>query len=171
MGAPDVEGLPWPEGEPAALTAAAGTLRGLAGKVSAAGGPLATAAGIGGWSGGASVASSLLLSAQVQSVQGSAEVFGSTATALSGLATLLSAGRDRIRSRAREVRAAREAAEAAKHRAADAAQRMSANPDSPGLEGAYVVSAGKDIAHLAESGAKVAATPITIGVDALGFVF
>jgi hypothetical protein len=153
MGAPDVEGLPWPGGEPGALTAAAGTLRGLAGKLSAAGGPLATAAGIGGWSGEASVASSLLLSAQVQSVQGSAEVFGSTATALSGLATLLSAGQDRIRSLAREVRAAREAAEAAQHRAADAAQRMSANPDSPGLEGAYLhlnAAAGQAQQHYRE---------------------
>ncbi len=138
MGAPDVEGLPWPQGEPAALSAAAGRLRGIAGKLSAAGGPLGRAAGIGGWAGEASVASSVLLSAQVQSVRGAAEVFGSTATALSGLAALLSAGQDRIRTLARQVRAAREAAEAARHRAADAASRMSANPDSTGLEGAYL---------------------------------
>jgi hypothetical protein len=153
MGAPDVEGLPWPEGEPGALTAAAGKLRGIAGKLSAAGGPLGRAAGIGGWSGEASIASSLLLSAQQQSVQGATEVFGSTAIALSGLATLLSAGQDRIRSLAREVRAAREAAEAARHRAADAAQRMSANPDSVGFEGAYLhlnAAAGQAEQHYRE---------------------
>jgi len=153
MGAPDVEGLPWPEGEPGALTAAAGKLRAIAGRLSAAGSPLAAAAGLGGWSGEASIASSLLLSAQTQSVQGAAEVFGATATALSGLATLLSAGQDRIRVLAREVRAAREAAEAAQHRAADAAQRMSANPDGTGLEGAYLhldAAAGQAQQHYRE---------------------
>jgi len=147
------EGLPWPEGEPGALTAAAGKLRAIAGRLSAAGSPLAAAAGLGGWSGEASIASSLLLSAQTQSVQGAAEVFGATATALSGLATLLSAGQDRIRVLAREVRAAREAAEAAQHRAADAAQRMSANPDSTGLEGAYLhldAAAGQAQQHYRE---------------------
>jgi hypothetical protein len=153
MGAPDVEGLPWPEGEPAALDGAAGKLRGIAGKLSAAGGPLGRAAGLGGWTGGASIASSLLLSAQVQSVQGAAEVFGSTATALSGLATLLSAGQDRIRALARDVRAAREAAEAAQRRAADAGRRMSADPDSTGSESAYLhldAAAGQAQQHYRE---------------------
>jgi hypothetical protein len=139
MGAPDVEGLPWPEGEPGALNAAAGKLRGIAGRISAAGGPLGQAAGMGGWSGGASIASSLLLSSQVQSVQGAAEVFGSTATALRGLATLLSDGQDRIRALAREVRSAREAADAARGRASDAAGRMAAAPDDNyGLEAAFL---------------------------------
>lgn len=128
VSAPDVEGLPWPEGEPGALAAAAGQLRGVAGKLAAAGEPLGRAAGIGGWSGGASIASSLLLSAQVQSVQGAAEVFGSTAGALRGLATLLSDGQDRIRALARDVRAAREAAEAARARATTAGTELATNP-------------------------------------------
>lgn len=135
MGAPDVEGLPGPEGEPKALNAAAGSLRGVAGRLSAAGAPLGRAAGMGGWDGGASLASSLLLSAQVQSVQGAAEVFGSTAGALRGLATLLSDGQDRIKALAREVRAAREAAEAARGRATAAGSRLA---DNPGSESAFL---------------------------------
>lgn len=138
MGAPDVEGLPWPEGEPGALTGAAGKLTGIAGRLSAAGGPLSRAGGISGWGGGASLASSLLLSAQTQSVHGAAEVFGSTATALRGLATVLSDGQDRIRALAREVKAAREAAEAARGRADAAAGRMTAQPENTGLESAFL---------------------------------
>jgi hypothetical protein len=138
MGAPDVEGLPWPEGEPGALTGAAGKLTGIAGRLSAAGAPLGRAAGLGGWSGGASLASSMLLASQVQSVQGAAEVFGSTAAALRGLARLLSDGQDRIRALAREVKAAREAAQHARSLADAAGRRMAAQPDSPGLESAFL---------------------------------
>jgi hypothetical protein len=138
MGAPDVEGLPWPEGEPGALNAAAGQLTGVAGQLSAAGGPLGRAAGLGGWSGGASLASSLLLATQMQSVHGAAEVFGSTGSALRGLARLLSDGQDRIRALAREVKAAREAAEHAQGLADTAGRRMAAQPDSVGLESAFL---------------------------------
>jgi hypothetical protein len=150
VGAPEVEGLPWPEGEPGGLDAAAGKLRGIAGKLAAAGGPLGQAAGIGGWTGGAALASSLLLCAQAQSVQGAAEVFGSTATALQALATLLSAGQDRIRALARQVRDAREAAEAARGRADAAAGRTS---DSTGFESAFLhldAAAGQAEQHYRE---------------------
>lgn len=84
------------------------------------------------------MASSLLLAAQVQSVHGAAEVFGSTAAALRGLAGLLSDGRDRIRALAREVRAAREAAEHARGLADAAGRRMAAQPGSTGLEPALL---------------------------------
>ena len=73
MGAPDVEGLPWPEGEPGALTAAATPIEG-------------------------------------------------------------------------------------------------APEEGDGLDGT-VVDAGKDVAQLAESGAKIAATPITLGADVIGSAF
>ncbi len=153
MSAPDVEGLPWPEGEPGALGAAAGKLGSVAGQLSGAGGPLTAAGGIGGWSGGASAASSLLLAAQAQSVHGAAEVFGSTAAALRGLASVLSDAQDRIRALARQVRAAREAAEHARGLADAAGRRLAAQPDNPGLESAFLhvsAAAGRAQADYAE---------------------
>jgi uncharacterized protein YukE len=138
MTGPDVEGLPWPKGEPGALTGAAGRLSAVAGRLSAAGGPLGGAVTVDRWHGGAATAYSVLVRSQVTGLQGSAEVFGSTATALRALARVLSDAQDAIRAEARQVRAAREAAERAQAMARGAADRAGSMPDSPGAEAAFL---------------------------------
>jgi hypothetical protein len=134
----DVEGLPWPEGEPGALTGAAGQLSALAGRLSAAGAPLGGAVTVDHWHGGAATAYSVLVRSQVTGLQGSAEVFGSTAAALRALARVLADAQDAIRAEARQVRAAREAAERARAQVGAAAGRLRGMPDSPGAEAAFL---------------------------------
>ncbi|HVQ94701.1 MAG TPA: hypothetical protein VMU51_26930 [Mycobacteriales bacterium] len=132
------EGLPWPDGEPAALTGAAGQLRAMAGRLAAAGTPLGGAATVDHWHGGAATAYSMLVHSQVTGLQGSATVFGSTAAALRALAQVLSDAQDAIRADARNVRDAREAAERARALAGSAASRSGAAPDNPGAEAAFL---------------------------------
>jgi hypothetical protein len=138
MGAPDVEGLPWPEGEPGALTGAAGQLTAVAGRLSATAGSLGEAGSAGGWQGVAAVAYAVLVRNQVAGLQGSTEVFASTAGALRALARVLSDAQDEITAEARKVRAAREAAEQFRARAQDAADRASALPNSVGADAAFL---------------------------------
>jgi hypothetical protein len=133
-----VEGLPWPKGEPGALTGAAGQLSAVAGRLSAAGRPLGGAVAVDSWRGGAATAYSVLVRSQVTGLQGSAEVFGSTAAALRALARVLSDAQDAIRAQARQVRAAREAAERARALVGDAAGRARSQPDSPGADAAFL---------------------------------
>jgi hypothetical protein len=132
------EGLPWPEGEPGALTGAAGQLTALAGRLSDASAPLGGAVNVDRWHGGAATAYALLVHSQVTGLQGSAKVFGETAAALRGLARVLSDAQDAIRAEARQVRAAREAAERARAMATSAGGRLDAQPDSAGAEAAFV---------------------------------
>jgi hypothetical protein len=146
MSAPDVEGLPWPEGEPGALRDAAAGLRSVAGRLSDAGSGLGGAVSVDGWQGGAAGAYSVLVSAQVQSLQGAVEVFESVQAALIALGDLLQAAQDRIKAEAARVKEAREAAERAEQMATEAGDRMAAVPGSGGAEAAYLhlcASAGR----------------------------
>jgi hypothetical protein len=136
--APDVEGLPWPEGEPGALTDAADQLSAVAGRLTAAAGPLGGAVQVDSWHGGAAIAYSVLVESQVTALRGSIEVFSSVAAALRALARLLSDARDQIRAEARNVRDAREAAERAQAAVLPAAERASALPTSAGAEAALL---------------------------------
>ncbi len=142
MNGPDVEGLPWPEGDPGALRDAAAGVRAVAGRLGGAGAGLGGAVSVDGWQGGAAGAYSVLVSAQAQSLQGAVEVFDSVGAALVALGDLLQTAQDRIKVEAGKVRDAREAAERAQQIAHDAAGRMAAMPDSPGAESAYLHLAG-----------------------------
>jgi hypothetical protein len=138
VGRPDVEGLPWPQGEPGALSDAAGQLTAVAGRLSAAAGPLGGGAQVDQWHGTAAVAYSTLVQSQVSGLRGSAEVFGSAASALRALAQVYTDAQDQIRAEARKVRAAREAAERMQAMAHRAAGRAESTPDSAGADAAFL---------------------------------
>ena len=85
MSAPaDLEGLPWPEGEPGALRGAAGRLRGLAGGFEGAGGTLGGATAPG-WSG---VAQASYTSTLTQATDAVGYLSGSADTAAAALSHL-----------------------------------------------------------------------------------
>jgi hypothetical protein len=167
MGAPDVEGLPWPKGEPDALTTAASRLTALAGRLSAAAGPLGGAVAVDGWHGNAATAYSYLVRNQVAGLRGSTEVFAGTGGALRALARVLSDAQDRIRAEAAKVRAAREAAEQARSAAASISHRAAAAPANAGLEAETLhlsAAAGRAEAHYRE--VRTAAEAIARGLVA-----
>lgn len=126
---PDLEGLPWPEGEPGALRAAAARLRGLSGGFEGARSTLegATAPG---WSGVAQASYTSTLTQATDAVgylSGSADT---AAAALSHLGDVIEHAQDRVRraaARLHEARAAASRARATATQARDAANRAQAN--------------------------------------------
>ena len=115
----DLQGLPWPEGEPGALRGGARRLRGVAGGFEGAGGTL-TSATPSGWSGVAQASYSGSLaraSDAVAHLTGSADV---AAGALGDLADVIERAQERVRRAAERLREARDAARTAQAAAADA---------------------------------------------------
>jgi hypothetical protein len=125
MSAPaDLEGLPWPEGEPGALRGAAVRLRGLAGGFEGAGSTLSGATAPG-WSGVAQASYATTLTQATDAVgylSGSADT---AAAALSHLAEVIEHAQDRVRHAAARLHDARAAA--ARARAAATQARSEAN--------------------------------------------
>ena len=115
----DLQGLPWPEGEPGALRGAATRLRGVAGGFEGAGSTLqgATASG---WSGLAQTSYTGTLARAGDAVghlQGSSDTAAATLTELAGV---IDDAQDRVRRAADRLREARRAAAAARAAAEDA---------------------------------------------------
>lgn len=120
MSAPDdLQGLPWPEGEPAPLRAAATRLRGLTGGFDGAGGTLGSATAPG-WSGLAQASYSSTLTRAGEAVGTLSASLGTAAGALDRLAGVIEDAQERVRAAASKLRDAREAAKEAQARAEDA---------------------------------------------------
>ncbi|MDP8975922.1 MAG: hypothetical protein M3N28_06090 [Actinomycetota bacterium] len=125
--APDVAGLPWPEGDPDDLKDAASKARGVATAVRQAGQRLSKAAPPGeDWKGNA--ASSFLgaVSDDGRDLEKAAASFTSVAGALSKLATVLDDAQDEVKRWARKVKDAEEKARKAEEQASHAADKLEA---------------------------------------------
>jgi len=115
----DLQGLPWPEGEPGPLRAAAARLRGLSSGFDGASSTLASATPTA-WSGVAAVSYGSTLARAGEAVtylEGSLET---AATALGDLADRIEDAQDKVRRAADRLREAREEAAEAQRRAAAA---------------------------------------------------
>jgi len=110
VGAPDVEGLPWPKGEPAPLHDAASTMSSAAAQLGSLAGRITSSGGGVLWTGLAFSACDFALQSQAQSTQGSAAVMSESSDAVSALADLLTSGQNRVKALASTVREARLAA-------------------------------------------------------------
>jgi type VII secretion system ESX-1 substrate len=120
MSAPgDLQGLPWPEGEPGPLRAAASRLRGIAGGFDGTGSTLggATAAG---WSGMAQASYTSTLSRAGEAVTYLSGSLDRAAGALGDLAGVIEDAQDTVRRAAARLREAREAAARTQAAAEDA---------------------------------------------------
>ncbi|MDP8975930.1 MAG: hypothetical protein M3N28_06130 [Actinomycetota bacterium] len=125
--APDVAGLPWPEGDPGALKGAAANSRDVAAAVRQAGQRLSEVTPSGGdWKGQA--ASSFLGAVRDdgRDLEKAAGSFSSAAAALSKLATVLDDAQEDVKRWARKVKEAEERARKAEERASDAATKLEA---------------------------------------------
>lgn len=136
---PDTEGLPWPEGDPAALRAVASASGAVADQLAAQNSRLvASASGTGEWSGVAHDSyGSAVLGAQSQLEEG-VDAFQSAAVALDELALVVEQEQERVVQAAARLRDARQAAAAAASAAAraqdaadSAAQASAASPLDP----------------------------------------
>ncbi|HMJ95542.1 MAG TPA: hypothetical protein VK486_06800 [Thermoleophilaceae bacterium] len=115
----DLQGLPWPEGEPGPLRAAAARLRGLSNGFDGASSTIAAASPTA-WSGVASVSYGTTLARAGEAVtylEGSLDTAG---TALGDLADRIDEAQDKVRRAADRLREAREEAADAQRRAAAA---------------------------------------------------
>jgi uncharacterized protein YukE len=115
----DLQGLPWPEGEPGPLRAAAARLRGLSNGFDGASSTIAAASPTA-WSGVAAVSYGTTLARAGEAVtylEGSLDTAG---TALSDLADRIEEAQDKVRRAADRLREAREEAAEAQRRAAAA---------------------------------------------------
>jgi len=126
MGEQGPEGLPWPEGEPGALQAAAAGTRRIGQRLSTAASAVNGGRQVWGWSGNAAAAYQGMINAQQASIAGAAEVYGSVAAALTALGALLDDAQTEIRALGRRVRAAREEAERLRAAAGQARARAAA---------------------------------------------
>jgi len=145
---PDTEGLPWPEGDPAALRAVAGRSGAVADQLVAQSGRLvASAGGTGQWAGVAHDSfGSAVVGAQSQLEEG-ADAFQSAAVALDELAAVVEQEQERVVQAAARLREARQAAAAAAASAAraqdaadSAAQTSAASPMDPASTSAAQVA-------------------------------
>lgn len=136
---PDTEGLPWPEGDPAALRAVASGAVAVADQLAAQNFRLVTSAGgTGEWSGVAHDSyGSAVLGAQSQLEEG-VDAFQSAAVALDELALIVEQEQERVVQAAARLREARQVAAAAASAAAQAqnaadtaAQTSAASPSDP----------------------------------------
>lgn len=89
MGAPDVEGLPWPKGEPAPLHDAASTMSSAAAQLGSLAGRITSSGGGVLWTGLAFSACDFALQSQAQSTQGSAAVMSESSHAHHPIAKFL----------------------------------------------------------------------------------
>jgi hypothetical protein len=112
----NLEGLPWPEGEPGPLGSAAARLRGLAGGFDGAGTRLSGAAPAA-WSGVASTSYSSTLTRGQEAVGHLAESLDTAAGAYDRLADVIESAQDDVRKAAERLHDARVAARRARSRA------------------------------------------------------
>ena len=115
----NLEGLPWPEGEPGPLRTAAARLRGLAGGFDGAGARLSGAVAPA-WSGVASSSYSGTLSRGQEAIGHLGTSLDSAAQAYGQLADVIEAAQDDVRHAAERLHDAREAARQARARAEEA---------------------------------------------------
>ena len=115
----DLQGLPWPDGEPGPLRAAAARLRGLAGGFDGASSTVAAAAPTA-WSGVAAVSYGSTVARAGEAVTYLEGTLDTAATALDDLADRIEEAQDKVRRAAEKLREAREEAAAAQTRAAAA---------------------------------------------------
>ncbi|HEX5620625.1 MAG TPA: hypothetical protein VFX51_19555 [Solirubrobacteraceae bacterium] len=116
---PDTQGLPWPEGEPGEIRAAARRAAALGAALSdESGSVLATNAP--GWSGSAAASFDGTVQIDGSAVLAAANAFTESAGSLEELAAAVERAQDRVREAARRLREAREAAAAAEARAVEA---------------------------------------------------
>jgi hypothetical protein len=116
---PDTQGLPWPEGEPSAVRAAARRSAALASALEGAQSNV-SATHAAGWSGTAALAFAGAVQQDAVAVGAAAGAFTEAAGALEQLATALERARERVLEAAARLREAREAAAQAEARASDA---------------------------------------------------
>jgi hypothetical protein len=159
----DLQGLPWPEGEPGPLRTAATRLRGLAGGFEGAGSRIggATAAG---WSGMAEASYTSTLSHAGVAVGYISGSLDTAAGALTSLAGVIEDSQDTVRRAATRLREAREAAARAQAAAEDAraaatrAQSAALLSTAPLTGGADPLGAEADAAELSALSAESAAS-------------
>lgn len=116
---PDTQGLPWPDGEPGAVRAAARRAGALAAALEGAQSSVAGTHAAG-WSGTAAMAFSGAVQRDAAAVGAAAGAFTEAAAALDQLAEALRHARERVLEAAARLREAREAAAQAEARASDA---------------------------------------------------
>jgi hypothetical protein len=130
----NLEGLPWPDGEPGPLRTASSRLRGLSGGFDAASGRLAGAAPAG-WYGVASTSYTGTLTRAGEAVTHVSGSLETAAGALGRLADAIEEAQDAVRKAAAKLHAARQAASQARQRAitarAEANQARTAATFSP----------------------------------------
>jgi hypothetical protein len=115
----DLQGLPWPEGEPGPLRAAAARLRGLSSGFDGASGTIAAAAPTA-WSGVAAVSYGTTIARAGEAVTYLEGTLDTAGTALGNLADRIEEAQDDVRHAADRLREAREEAAEAQRRAAAA---------------------------------------------------
>ncbi len=115
----DLQGLPWPEGEPGPLRAAASRLRGLSNGFDGASSTIAAASPTA-WSGVASISYSTTLARAGEAVTYLETSLDTAGTALGNLADRIEEAQDKVRHAADRLREAREEAAEAQRRAAAA---------------------------------------------------
>jgi uncharacterized protein YukE len=165
MSAPaDLEGLPWPDGEPGPLRSAASALHGLAGRFDGTTGQLAGAAPAD-WTGSASVSYAGTLSRGGAALGQLAGALTEAAGALDRLATTIHDAQDDVRRAAAKLHAARQAAATARKRAtaaraeADQARNAALFSPAPLMPGDPLQTAADEAdgrAAIAESAAATA---------------
>lgn len=162
----DLQGLPWPEGEPGPLRSAAARLRGLAGGFDGAGQTLsgATAAG---WAGIAQASYSASLTQATDAV---GYLSGSADTAAAGLvdlADVIEEAQDRVRRAADRLREARAAAARAQA-AAEQARAEASTAQANALFSAAAVSGFDPLAAEADAAEGRAQAAESTAADAAG---
>jgi hypothetical protein len=115
----DLQGLPWPDGEPGPLRAAASRLRGIAGGFEGAAGTLGGAQPAG-WTGAAQASYSSTLAHAGTAVTHLSGSVDTAAAALVDLAGVIDDAQDKVRRAAAKLKAAREAKARARAAAEDA---------------------------------------------------
>lgn len=139
----DLEGLPWPEGEPGPLRAAAGRLRGLAGGFEGVGARLAGAVAPT-WSGIAATSYSGTLTRGQEAVTHLGGSLDAAAVAYGELAETIESAQDDVRRAAERLHDAREAARQARARATAARQEADRAHTSAAFSTALVSPAAFD---------------------------
>lgn len=126
------EGLPWPDGDPGAIGAAAARLRSMADQVGRIAGRTTELADVGGWTGPASTICATAMTGHAATLERGAGPLGSAASALRTLGEELGDAQREIRRLAAEVREAEDAAVAARTAAATArAEWEATRPTNP----------------------------------------
>lgn len=154
MSAPDVAGLPWPEGDPGALRGAARSVSALGSELESFSSSVAAFRSPAGWSGAAATAYSSAVTEQSQMLRSAGGALPEVSGALEDLATTVEEAQDRVRKLAVKVREAETAAAQAAAQAAAASAAASVALVAAQVPGAgAAATAAADVASRIATGA------------------